>query len=303
MPSHDRTDAAPYLRAVRDALTSAGVEIEPYATRVDLDPERERTLSWPLTIDVAWAFDEAHGVSLSWSETHGWRLTVTHDPGGARGYYHLVHVLRLGLLPAPEAVAAAVRALVDDPSGVVHREPDRLRRPEVADPAFESGLLGYHVRGPARFPSHEPPHYPCPFSALAGGGRNRRSGQAEIVRRTAGALAFVSPRLWPNHRGHVIVVPTGHHENIYDLPAEAAHAVADLVRDVAVAVRSTYGCDGVSTRQHNEPAGNQDVWHLHVHVFPRYAGDDLYGTKALPGYATVEERLPYTERLKDFFGV
>lgn len=149
--------------------------------------------------------------------------------------------------------------------------------------------------------THEPPDYDCPFCRLAAGGRNRLSGPEEIVRRTPGALAFVAPRWWPANRGHVLVVPTGHHENIYELPAAAAHAVADLVREVAVAVRATYGCDGVSTRQHNEPAGNQDVWHLHVHVFPRYDGDGLYKADPLPGYATVEERRPYTDRLKAHF--
>lgn len=41
-------------------------------------------------------------------------------------------------------------------------------------------------------------------------------------------------------------------------------------------MKQAFGCDGVSTRQHNEPAGDQDVWHFHLHVFPRWTGDDLY---------------------------
>ena len=52
--------------------------------------------------------------------------------------------------------------------------------------------------------------------------------------------------------------------NLYDLPAEVGHAVWDLTQRVAVAMRAAYDCDGISTRQYNEPAGNQDVWHLHV---------------------------------------
>jgi hypothetical protein len=47
-------------------------------------------------------------------------------------------------------------------------------------------------------------------------------------------------------------------------------------------------------RQHNEPAGNQEVWHYHLHVFPRYARDDLYGS--LYRETTLEERLPYARR-------
>lgn len=53
-------------------------------------------------------------------------------------------------------------------------------------------------------------------------------------------------------------------------------------------------------RQHNEPAGNQDVWHLHVHVFPRYEGDDLYRSGA-PSFAGEDERLPYSTRMRQWF--
>jgi len=35
-----------------------------------------------------------------------------------------------------------------------------------------------------------------------------------------------------------------------------------------MALRAAYGCEGTSTRHYNEPAGNQDVWHIHIHVFP-----------------------------------
>jgi len=44
-------------------------------------------------------------------------------------------------------------------------------------------------------------------------------------------------------------------------------------------MKQAWKCDGVSTRQHNEPAGNQDVWHYHMHVFPRWDNDDLYGSR------------------------
>ena len=50
----------------------------------------------------------------------------------------------------------------------------------------------------------------------------------------------------------------------------------------------------------NEPAGYQDVWHLHVHVFPRYPGDELYSSMPLPELASRSERTPYAERLRDY---
>lgn len=146
--------------------------------------------------------------------------------------------------------------------------------------------------------NHQPAGYVCPFCRLLRREETEHNRLDDVVRRANGATAFVAPRWWPNNRGHVLVVPDEHHEHLYDLPPAAGHAVHDLVREIAIAIRATYGCEGVSTRQHNEPAGHQDVWHHHVHVFPRYAGDALYRSAPLPGFASPEERRPYAERLR-----
>ena len=126
--------------------------------------------------------------------------------------------------------------------------------------------------------NHAPADYVCPFCRLVAGGEDERRTQRDVVRRDELATAFVSPRWWPKNHGHVMVVPNAHYENLYDLPARYGHAIHDLAREVAIAIRQTYGCDGTSLRQHNEPAGNQDRWHYHMHVFQRYVGDDLYFT-------------------------
>lgn len=148
--------------------------------------------------------------------------------------------------------------------------------------------------------NHEPDGYDCPFCTLVAGGEDQVRSQRDVIRHDEDALALISARWWPNNKGHVLVVPTAHHENLYDLPARYGHAVHDLVQRMAIAIRSTYGCAGVSTRQHNEPAGNQDGWHYHVHVFPRYDGDNLYGSTPPQGFVSREERWPYVERLRDY---
>lgn len=61
-------------------------------------------------------------------------------------------------------------------------------------------------------------------------------------------------------------------------------------------MKQVYECDGTSIRQHNEPAGGQDMWHYHMHVFPRYTDDDLYHAKAR--LTTPSERRPYAEKLR-----
>ena len=78
-------------------------------------------------------------------------------------------------------------------------------------------------------------------------------------------------------------------------------AVAVTVRRVATAIRDTYGCDGTSTRQHNDPGGGQDVWHLHVHVFPRYDGDRLYERTPEARWTEPEERWRSAARLRADF--
>jgi histidine triad (HIT) family protein len=83
---------------------------------------------------------------------------------------------------------------------------------------------------------------------------------------------------------------------------KSGHAVHDVVRRIAIAMRSAYGCDGVSTRQHNEPAGNQDAWHYHVHVFPRYAGDGLYASAPYHQFVPAEQRWPYADKLRGALG-
>jgi histidine triad (HIT) family protein len=62
-------------------------------------------------------------------------------------------------------------------------------------------------------------------------------------------------------------------------------------------MKAAYGCDGTSTRQHNEPAGHQEVWHYHLHVFPRFMGDGLYASRK----ARVDEarRAECAARLRD----
>ncbi|HWO64882.1 MAG TPA: HIT domain-containing protein [Umezawaea sp.] len=147
--------------------------------------------------------------------------------------------------------------------------------------------------------NHEPDGYECPFCFLLGGGDTAVDDQRDVVLRTDLATAVMASNWRPGNEAHVLVVPNAHHENLYDLPAEYGHAVHDVVREVAIAMRVAYaGCAGVSTRQHNEPAGTQHVWHHHVHVFPRYEGDDFYRETPEHRFAPLEERLPRVESLR-----
>jgi histidine triad (HIT) family protein len=148
--------------------------------------------------------------------------------------------------------------------------------------------------------SHAPLEYDCPFCRVLRGedlaGFYNR--QSDVVLRAAHATAFVCPRWWPGNAGHLLVVPNEHVENLYGLEPPLLGHVYEVVRRMAVALRGAYGCEGVSTRQHNEPAGQQEVWHFHCHVFPRYTGDRLYERSKEHRWTTPEERAPYAEKLR-----
>jgi histidine triad (HIT) family protein len=147
-------------------------------------------------------------------------------------------------------------------------------------------------------PTHEPPGYACPFCAVVAGRDNPPfTLQDDVVERTAVTTAWIGSRWWERNPGHVIVVPSEHVENMYGVGPELAGEIHETARRIALALRAAYGCEGVSTRQHNEPAGYQEVWHYHLHVFPRYAADDLYGSAWRD--TTPEERLPYARLVKE----
>lgn len=140
--------------------------------------------------------------------------------------------------------------------------------------------------------NHAPENYVCPFCLLIQGIQNEHvySIQSDIIYHDDVITAFISSHQWPNNHGNIIIVPNEHFENIYDLPLRYAHDIHRMAKRLAIAMKMVYSCDGVSTRQHNEPAGNQDVWHYHLHVTPRYKNDNYYGTQ--------REFMPIDEREK-----
>ncbi len=145
---------------------------------------------------------------------------------------------------------------------------------------------------------HEPPGYDCPFCRLLRGVETERNRLADVVWRDETTTAFVSPKWWPGNPGAAIVIPNRHVENLYAIDDALLGDVYATAKRVATAMRAAYGCMGTSTRQHNEPGGNQDVWHFHVHVFPRSEDDGLYGRDGESRWVDASERGGYAERLR-----
>jgi histidine triad (HIT) family protein len=87
------------------------------------------------------------------------------------------------------------------------------------------------------------------------------------------ALAFLD--IMPRAPGHTLVLPKAPARNLLDVaPADLAH-VMQVAQKIARASVKVFGADGITIQQFNESAGGQVVFHLHVHVIPRKAGEPL----------------------------
>ncbi|WP_018390650.1 HIT family protein [Ancylobacter sp. FA202] len=86
-------------------------------------------------------------------------------------------------------------------------------------------------------------------------------------------LAFLD--IMPRAAGHALVIPKAPARNLLDVEAGDLAAVMAVAQRVAQAQMKVFTAEGITLTQHNEKAGGQEVFHLHVHVIPRHAGVEL----------------------------
>lgn len=87
----------------------------------------------------------------------------------------------------------------------------------------------------------------------------------------------------PVLRGHTLVVPKAHVRNLFDCPPELAAKVMAAATSLVGPLRAATGCQGLNVFVANEALAGQEVWHLHLHLVPRYPGDG-FGLRFPPGY-------------------
>ena len=86
---------------------------------------------------------------------------------------------------------------------------------------------------------------------------------------------FAFMDIMPRGDGHCLVIPKRPSRNILDVEPESLAAVMATTQKLARAVMKAFSADGVTVQQFNEQAGGQVVFHLHVHVIPRFEGVSL----------------------------
>ena len=81
--------------------------------------------------------------------------------------------------------------------------------------------------------------------------------------------------LGPASKGHALILPKEHYRNLYDIDEKVAAKAFVLAKNMVKKMTDVLGCDGYNVVQNNEEAAGQTVFHFHMHLIPRYKGDDV----------------------------
>lgn len=106
----------------------------------------------------------------------------------------------------------------------------------------------------------------CIFCKIANGDL-----PSEKVYEDEHVFAFMD--ITPVTKGHLLVIPKNHYENVYDLPADEASHLFSVVPKLAQALKETFqqeGMKGLNLLQNNGAEAGQSVFHFHMHLIPRY---------------------------------
>ncbi len=117
----------------------------------------------------------------------------------------------------------------------------------------------------------------CSFCRILAG-----QAPATIVWRDEACTAFMD--IQPVNPGHVLIVPNAHAAELADLDEETAAHLMRLGHRLAAALRASgLRCEGVNLFLADGEAAMQEIFHVHLHVFPRFTGDG-FGLRFGPHY-------------------
>lgn len=85
----------------------------------------------------------------------------------------------------------------------------------------------------------------------------------------------------PASQGHAIILPKNHAANLFELPQEDASKIMSVAQKCATAMKKTLNYTGINVLQNNGESAGQTVFHLHMHLIPRY-DDDTVNIKWTP---------------------
>lgn len=111
---------------------------------------------------------------------------------------------------------------------------------------------------------------------------------ASVVYRDEICMAFMD--IQPVNPGHLLVIPTNHATNLAELDPRTGGRLFEVAQQLAAALRrSGVQCEGVNFFLADGEAAGQEVFHVHLHVIPRYSGDG-FGFTFADSYWELPER-------------
>lgn len=79
----------------------------------------------------------------------------------------------------------------------------------------------------------------------------------------------------PAAKGHALIIPKEHCADLFEAPDSVLSEIMKTAKKVGKGIMKATGCDGVNIIQNNREAAGQTVFHLHVHVIPRFVNDGI----------------------------
>ncbi|MCI8709736.1 MAG: HIT family protein [Dorea sp.] len=79
----------------------------------------------------------------------------------------------------------------------------------------------------------------------------------------------------PASKGHALIIPKEHYADLYELDDSVAGKAMILAKKMIAKLTDILGCDGYNIVQNNGECAGQTVFHYHLHMIPRYKGDDV----------------------------
>jgi histidine triad (HIT) family protein len=80
----------------------------------------------------------------------------------------------------------------------------------------------------------------------------------------------------PKSKGHTLIIPKKHFENIYDVEEEYLCEILKVTKKLSIRVREKLNPDGIKICQNNGEAAGQTVFHIHFHIIPKYENEQEY---------------------------
>ena len=136
------------------------------------------------------------------------------------------------------------------------------------------------------------PNNSCVFCDIAAG-----KIAASIVHQDELTIAFVDLRQF--HPGHTLVIPRRHLQDVRELDDSTGAALMATMARITRAVGAVFPNEGMSLWHSIGEAASQEVPHLHIHIHPRFRGDDVLRVyPSPPATPQKEERDQYAALLR-----